>query len=170
MFLQGLNAALLSWRNSHVGSTWSWYMMWSGEIFFRSLERSNFLSVWPSSFDGDLSDRINSPIAIVPSCYFADQVLLIVLFCRLRFARLCYFIDGNLCDRVIFSWSRVWTPAKQYDLFYWSWVQFPGQIACLKLVWFMAMSLAPTNGELGWWGKKPHGREKTRGDYFKRKT
>ncbi len=48
-------------------------MMWSGEIFFRSLERSNFLSVWPSSVDGDLSDRINLPIAIMRSCYFVDR-------------------------------------------------------------------------------------------------
>ena len=48
-------------------------MMWSGEIFFRSLERSNFYSVWPSSVVGDLSDRINSPIAMLRSCYFADR-------------------------------------------------------------------------------------------------
>ena len=149
MFLQGLYAALLSWRNSHVGSTWSWYMMWSGEIFFRSLERSNFLSVWPSSVDGDLSNRINLLIAIIQSCYFADRdvrdrinspimIYAIVLFRRSRFTRLCYFIDCDLRDRVIFSWSRVRTPAKQYDLFYWSWVRFPGQIVCFRPVWFMA--------------------------------
>ena len=114
MFLHGLYAALLSWRNSHVGSTWSWYMMWSGEIFFRSLERSNFLLVWPSSVDGDLSDRINSPIAIMRSCYFADcdvrdrinlpiASYAIVLFCRSRFTWSCSFADRDLRDRVILS-------------------------------------------------------------------
>jgi len=150
MFLQGLYAVLLSWRNSHVGSTWSWYMMWSGEIFFRSLERSNFLSVWPSSVDGNLSDRINSPIVIYT----------IMFFCRMWFTRSCYFVDHDLHDRVIFSWSRVWTPAKQYDLFYWSWVRFPGQIACFRPVWFMAYVTRPHK----WWitvmEKKPHGRKK----------
>ena len=128
MFLQGLYAALLSWRNSHVGSTWSWYMMWSGEIFFRSLERLNFWLVWPWSINSNLRDRNNSPIAVCA----------VVLFCQSRFTRLCYFADRDLRDRVIFSWSRVRTPAKQYDLFYWSWVRFPGQIACFRPVWFMA--------------------------------
>ncbi len=93
MFLQGLYIALLSWCNSHVGSTWSWYMMWSGEIFFRSLERSNFWSAWPSSIDGDLCYRNNSPIAIHA----------IVLFCRSQFMRSYYFADCDLRDRVISS-------------------------------------------------------------------
>ncbi len=93
MFLQRLYAALLSWRNSHVGSTWSWYIMWSGEIFFRSLERSNFRSVWPSSVHGDLRDCNNLPIAIYA----------IVLFCRLRFMRSCYFANRDSRDRVISS-------------------------------------------------------------------
>jgi len=77
-------------------------MMWSGEIFFRSLERSNFYSVWPSSVVGDLSDRINSPIAMLRSCYFADRdvrdrinspiaIYAIVLFRRSRFTWSCYF-------------------------------------------------------------------------------
>ena len=48
-------------------------MMWSGEIFFRSLERSNFLLVWTLSINGDLSDRINLLIAIMRLCYFADR-------------------------------------------------------------------------------------------------
>ncbi len=172
MFLQGLYAALLSWRNSHAGSTWSWYMMWSGEIFFRSLERSNFYSVWPSSVVGDLSDRINSPIAMLRSCYFADRdvrdrinspiaMCAIVLIRRSRFTRSCCFADRDLRDRAIFSWSRVRTPAEQYDLFYWSWVRFPGQIACFRPVWFMAYVTRPHK----WWirvmGKKPHGRKKT---------
>ncbi len=39
-------------------------MMWSGEIFFRSLERLNFRLVWPLSVDGDLRDCNNLPIAI----------------------------------------------------------------------------------------------------------
>ena len=151
MFLQGLYTALLSWHNSHVGSTWFWYMMWSGEIFFRSLERLIFFwSVWPSSVNGDLSHCINSPIAIYA----------IVFFCRLQFMQSCYFVDCDLRDRVIFSWSRVQTPAKQYDLFYWSWVWFPGQIACFRLVWFMAYVTRPHK----WWirvmGKKPSWEEK----------
>ena len=114
MFLQGWYAALLSWRNSHVGSTWSWYMMWSGEIFFRSLERLNFLSVWPLSVDGDLSDRINLPIAIMRSCYFADRdvrdrinspiaIYAIVLFRWSRFTWSCYFADRDLRNCVILS-------------------------------------------------------------------
>ena len=87
-------------------------MMWSGEIFFRSLERSNFLSVWPSSVDGDLSNRINSPITIMPSSYFADcdvhdcinlpiAIYAIVLFCQSQFAQSCYFVDHDLRDCVI---------------------------------------------------------------------
>ena len=150
MFLQGLYAALLSWRNSHIGSTWSWYMMWSGEIFFRSLERSNFWLVWPSSIDGDLTDRINSQIVIYAMVFFR----------RYRFTQSCYFVDRDLCDRVIFSWSEVWTPAKQYDLFYWSWVRFPGQITCFRPVWFMAYVTRPHK----WWirvmGKKTSWEEK----------
>ena len=127
MFLQGLYAALLSWRNSHVESTWSWYMMWPGEIFFRFLEQSKFWSVWSWCADGDLWDCIISPIAIYA----------IVFFCRSQFTRSCYFVDRKLRDRVIFSWSRVRTPAKQYHNFNWSWVWFPGQIACFRPVWFM---------------------------------
>ena len=102
--------------------------MWSGEIFFRSLERSNFYSVWPSSVVGDLSDQINSPIAMLRSCYFADRdvrdrinspiaMCAIVLIRRSRFTRSCCFADRDLRDRAIFSWSRVRTPAEQYDLF-----------------------------------------------------
>ena len=82
------------------------------EIFFRSLERSNFLSVWLSSGDGDLSDRINLPIAIM---------------------RLCYFADRDLRDCVILVGQRFKPWAKQCN-FYWSWVRFPGQIACFRPV------------------------------------
>ncbi len=161
--------------------------MWPGQIsldLFRDLqvERSNLQSVWPSSVDGDLSNCINWAIAIMRSCYFADRdvrhrinspiaIYAIVLFRRSQFTRSCYFAgrdstrscyfaDHVLRDHVIFSWSRVRTPAKQYHLFYWSWVRFPGQIACFRPVWFMAYVTRPHK----WWirvmGKKPHGREK----------
>ena len=97
-------------------------------------------------------DRVISPIAMCA----------IVLIRRSRFTRSCCFADRDLRDRAIFSWSRVRTPAEQYDLFYWSWVRFPGQIACFRPVWFMAYVTRPHK----WWirvmgKKKPHGRKKT---------
>ena len=75
-------------------------MMWSGEIFFRSLERSNFLSVWPSSVDGDLSDRINLPIAIMRSCYFADCDVRDCINLPIAIMRSCYFADHDVHDRI----------------------------------------------------------------------
>ncbi len=166
---QGLYTARLSWHNSHVGSTWSWYMMWSGEIFFRSLERSNFWSAWPSSIDGDLCYRNNSPIAIYVIVLFCQsQFHAIVLFCRSRFTWSCYFANRDLRDCVILVGPRFKPRASM--IFYWSWAQFPGQIACFRTVWFMAYVTPPHK----WWirvmEKKPHGREKMQGDCVKHKT
>ena len=161
MFLQGLYTALLSWRNSHVGSTWSWYMIWSGEIFFRSLEQSNFRSVWLSSVDGELSDRSKSPIAIYA----------IILFRRLRSTwSCCYFDNRDVRDRVIFNWSVVWTPGQPVQCFigpgFNSQAGSPVSGQCDS--W--PMSLAPTNGELGWWGKTLIEGKKMQVDYCKHKT
>ncbi len=150
MFLQGLYAALLSCRNSHVGSTWSWYMMWSGEIFFRSLERSNFWSVWPSS--GNLSNRINSPIAIYA----------IVFFRRLRFTQLCYFVDRDLRDRVILVGRRFKPWAKQCNIFIGPGFDSQARLPVSGQCDSWPMSLAPTNGELGWWKKNLMGGKKKR--------
>ncbi len=92
------------------------------------------------SVDGNLSNRINLPIAIMRSCYFAN--------CDVR-NRINSFADCDLCDRVIFSWSRVRTPAKQCDFFigpgFDSQARSPVSGQCDSL----PMSLAPTNGELG---------------------
>ena len=133
MFLQGLYAVLLSWRNSHVGSTWSWYMMWSGEIFFRSLERSNFLSVWPSSVSGDLSDRINLLIAIMRSSYFADRDVRNRINSPIAIMQSCYFADCNVRDRInlpIAIYAIVLFRRSQFTWSYYfsrSKVQTPGQ-------------------------------------------
>ncbi len=102
--------------------------MWPGQIFFRSLERSNFLiglaviRQWQFTQSYyfaycNLRDRVILPIAIY----------VIVLFCRSQFTWSCYF-----------SRSKVRTPDQTVRSFYWSWVQFPGQIACVRPVWFMA--------------------------------
>ncbi len=91
--------------------------MWPGEIFFRSLEWSNFCSVWSLSIDGNLCNHIISPIMIYA----------IVLFYWFQFMRSCYF-----------SRSKVWTPDQTVQFFYWSWVQFLDQINCFRPVWFMA--------------------------------
>ena len=176
MFLQGLYTALLSWHNSHVGSymipvydvrSWcglSWqnslvgfYMIlvyyvrsWCGMEISLDLIMLSFRSVWPSSVDGELSDRSKSPIAIYA----------IILFCRSRSTWSCYFDDRDVRDRVIFNWSVVRTPGQPVRVFigpgFNSQARSPVSGQCDS--W--PMSLAPTNGELGWWGKKTSLRKK----------
>ncbi len=146
MFLQGLYVALLSWykfpcRVLHDPGIWCDLVRSSLDLLKdRIFDRSGGC---PSTAiyaivlirQSRLRDRVISPIAIYAS----------VLFCRSQFTPSCCFVDCNLCDRVIFSWSRVQTLAKQYDLFYWSWVRFPDQIACFRPVRFMAYVRYTTN-------------------------
>ena len=82
-------------------------MLCSGEIFFRSLEKSKFLSVWPSSVDGDLSNCINLPIVIMRSSYFADRDVHGRINLPIAIYAIVLFRNRNLRDCVIFSWSRV---------------------------------------------------------------
>ena len=80
--------------------------MWHDEISL-DLIMLSFRSVWPSSVDGELSDRSKSPIAIYA----------IILFRRSRSARSCYFDDRDVRDRVIFNWSVVRTPRPNSAIF-----------------------------------------------------
>ncbi len=134
MFLQGLYVTLLSWCNSHVGSTWFLVYdvgSWCGQV--RSLKIS---FSWMIAFLIGLA--IIHWWQFMQSCYFAhhdlhDCVILPimiyknVLFCWSQFKWLCYV-----------SGSKVWTPGQTVWFFYWSWVWFPGQIPCFRPVWFMA--------------------------------
>ena len=115
--------------------------MWPGQIslgLFRDLqvERSNFWSVWPSSI-GHVPRGIMILLSM-RSCYYVGQDLhycvissiafyVIVWIHRSWFMRLCWF-----------SRSRVRTPDRTVRIFYWSWVRFPGQIACFRPVWSVA--------------------------------
>ena len=140
MFLQGLYGALLSWRNSHVGSAWSWYMMWPGQIFFRSPEQSNFLiglavvRRWRFTrlyyfADHDLHDRVISPITI-----YVIMLFLVGPGFEPRPNSTIFFIGPGFNSQARLPVSG------QCD----SW----------------PMSLTPTNGELGWWEKNLMGGKK----------
>ena len=120
---------------------------WCGQVrslqissgLFRHLqvERSNFWSVWPSS------------VGHVPR---GSMVLLSM--------RSCYFVDRDLRDHVNLVGRGFEPRAEQYDFCIYpgfdSQARSPVSGQCDP--W--PMSLAPTNGELGWCGKKPHGRKK----------
>ena len=83
-------------------------------------------------------DRVISPIAMCA----------IVLIRRSRFTRSCYFADRDSRNCVIsaiaiyvivlFLVGPGFEPRPNSTIFYWSWVWFPGQIACVRPVWFMA--------------------------------
>ena len=174
MFLQGSYVALLSWRNSRVGSTWFRYSMsdhdvaWAGTIPMWDSTWSWYSmsdhGVARSDLFGDLfklKPEVRSAIDLAifamvifhRSRYFVDRDLrdrdlAIVIFCRSR-----HFVDRDLRNLDLpivifrrsrftwssyFSWSRVRTPDQTVRSFYWSWVRFPGQIACFRPVWFMA--------------------------------
>ena len=103
MFLQGLYVALLSWHNSHVGSTWFlvYYVgSWCGQV--RSLK--------------------------IPFSWTIEFLISLAVVCWWRFKRSCYFADcnlhdrvifadRNLCDHVILAGPRFEPRAKQYNLF-----------------------------------------------------
>ncbi len=135
MFLQGLYIALLSWNNSHVGSTWFlvYYVgSWSGQV--RSLKIS---FSWMIKFFDCLA--VVHWWQFTRLYYFADRDLRdLVIFADRNSRDRVIFDDRDLCDRVIFVGPRFKPQAKQCDLFYWSWIRFPGQIACFRPVWFMA--------------------------------
>ena len=120
----------------------------------------SFLLVWPSSVDGDLSDRTNLPIAIMRSCYFADRdvhdcinspivIYAIVLFRRSWFMWSCYLVGPGFEPRPN---SMIFFIGPGFN----SQARSPVSGQCDS--W--PMSLAPTNGELGWWGEKTSWEEK----------
>ena len=162
---------------------------WCGQVrslkislgLFRDLqvERSNFWLVWPSSvghvprgsmillstrscyfIDHDLRDRVNLLIAIYA----------IVLFHRSRITRSWYFIDCDLRDRFNLVGPGFKPQTKQYNIFIGPGFDSQARLPVSGQCDSWPMSLAPTNGKLRWWGKKPHGRKKMQGDYFKYKT
>ena len=131
----------------------------------------DFLLVWPSSVDGDLSDRANSLIAIMQSCYFADHdvrdcinlpiaIYTIVLFRRSQFTWSC-FLPIAIYVIVLFLVGPGFEPRPNSTIFFIgpgfdSQARSPVSGQCDS--WHM--SLAPINGELGWWGKNLMGGKK----------
>ena len=129
-----------------------------------SMWQHNLLSTRSCYFvDRDLHDRVNLSIAIYA----------IVLFHRSRITRSWYFIDRDLRDRFNLIGPGFEPRTKQYNIFIGPGFDSQARLPVSGQCDSWPMSLAPTNGELGWCGKTPHGKITARGkwsDYCKRKT
>ena len=146
----------------HRGCTQhNWAGMSSHVEFYMILIYDVRIMIWPGQISLDLFRdlqvvRSNSQLVCLSSAGHVPRGGMTLLS-----TRSCCFIDRDLRDRVNLVGRGFEPRTEQYD-FYWSWVQFPAQIACFRPVWSVAYVTRPHK----WWirvmwkknligGKKP---------------